>query len=223
MRLTPDDWIFFHAGFLKINATIAFTWAVISLISAGSWLATRKMIITGPIPRWQNALEIVVTEISSQIANIGISNPTQVLPYIGTLFLFISISNICAIFPYFEPPTGSLSTTAALATSVFFAVPIFGISENGIKGYLKHYSEPTPLMIPFHILSEFSRTVALTVRIFGNVMSGTVILAILISIVPLFFPIVISIIGLITGVVQAYIFSILATVFISAGIGSHNQ
>jgi F-type H+-transporting ATPase subunit a len=120
------------------------------------------------------------------------------------------------VIPGFKPPTGSLSTTAALALSVFVAVPLFGIVEQGVGGYLKTYTQPTLIMLPFNIISELSRTLALAVRLFGNMMSGVMIIGILLTITPLLFPVVMTLLGLLTGLVQAYIFSILAGVYIAA-------
>jgi F-type H+-transporting ATPase subunit a len=126
------------------------------------------------------------------------------------------LASLCIVIPGYEPPTGSLSTTAALALCVFIAVPLFGIEEQGLRGYLKSYIEPTLIMLPFNVISEFSRTLALAVRLFGNMMSGTMIIAILLTITPFVFPIFMSALGLLTGMVQAYIFSILAAVYIAA-------
>ena len=128
------------------------------------------------------------------------------------------MSNVCIILPYYEPPTGSLSTTAALAVSVFLAVPFFGIKKGGVLGYLKSYTKPNVIMLPFNIIGEFTRTLALAVRLFGNIMSGSMIVGILLSIAPFIFPAVMNILGLLTGIVQAYIFSVLATVFIAAAV-----
>jgi F-type H+-transporting ATPase subunit a len=126
------------------------------------------------------------------------------------------MASVFTIVPGYEPPTGSLSTTAALAICVFVAVPLFGIEDRGLGGYLRAYLKPTFIMLPFNIISELSRTLALAVRLFGNMMSGTMILAILLTITPFVFPIAMSALGLLTGMVQAYIFSILATVYIAA-------
>ena len=126
------------------------------------------------------------------------------------------MANLCTIIPGYEPPTGSLSTTVALALSVFVAVPFFGIEEQGLGSYLKSYMEPTVLMLPFNIISELSRTLALAVRLFGNMMSGVMIIGILLTITPFIFPVLMTALGLLTGMVQAYIFSILATVYIAA-------
>ena len=143
--------------------------------------------------------------------------------FLGTLFLFIAVSNLCVIIPGYEPPTGSLSTTTALALSVFVAVLLFGIEEQGLVGYLKSYLEPTFLMLPFNIISEISRTFALAIRLFGNIMSGTMIVGILLTITPLIFPDFMNLLGLLTGMVQAYIFSILATVYIAAATRTREE
>ncbi|MDI1314733.1 F0F1 ATP synthase subunit A, partial [Prosthecobacter sp.] len=138
--------------------------------------------------------------------------------FLGTLFLFVATAALCTIIPGYEPPTGSLSTTAALALCVLIAVPMFGIADQGMGGYLKSYLEPTIIMLPFNLISEVSRTLALAVRLFGNMMSGAMIIAILLTITPFLFPILMTVLGLLTGMVQAYIFSILAAVYIAAAI-----
>jgi F-type H+-transporting ATPase subunit a len=216
VRLSPDELIFWRCGFVDLNSTIVTTWALMLVMTAGAMLITRKLATEGRISRWQGFLEIVVTTIQNQIKEVGLHHPEKYLGFIGTLFLFIAVSNLCVIFPYYDPPTGSLSTTSALAISVFVAVSLFGIEEQGLGGYLKSYLKPTFIMLPFNIISEFSRTFALAIRLFGNIMSGTMIVGILLTITPLFFPIFMNLLGLLTGMVQAYIFSILATVYIAA-------
>ncbi len=216
MRLSPDDLIFWRHGFVVLNSTILTTWLLMLGMTIGSWLITRKLVTESRIPRWQGFLEIVVTSIESQIQEVGLRDPEKYLGFLGGLFLFIAVSNLCAILPGYEPPTGSLSTTSALAISVFLATPFFGVLDQGWRGYLASYLKPTPFMLPFNVLSEISRTFALAIRLFGNVMSGTMIVGILLSITPLVFPIFMNLLGLLTGMVQAYIFSILATVYIAA-------
>ena len=216
MHLSPDATIFWQYGFVKLNATIVFTWAVMIALVLGSRLVTRRLSMDIQRTRWQNLLEIVVTAIEKQIAEVGLSQPRKYLGFLGTLFLFLATVALCTIIPGFEPPTGSLSTTAALALCVFVAVPLFGIAQQGLGGYLASYTEPTFIMLPFNIISELSRTLALAIRLFGNMMSGAMILGILLSITPFFFPIVMTVLGLLTGMVQAYIFFILATVYIVA-------
>jgi F-type H+-transporting ATPase subunit a len=216
MHLSPDELILWQHGFFKLNVTIATTWALMLVMVVGARLITRNLEGKIHISRWQSLLEIIVVNIRKQIEEVGLSHPEKYMSFLGTLFLFIALSNFCAIFPGYEPPTGSLSTTAALALCVFIAVPMFGIAESGLGGYLKSYLKPTFIMLPFNIISELSRTLAMAIRLFGNIMSGTMILAILLTITPFFFPIVMSLLGLLTGMVQAYIFSILATVYIAA-------
>jgi F-type H+-transporting ATPase subunit a len=159
---------------------------------------------------------MVVTGIEKQIEDVGLPHPEKYLGFLGTLFLFVAMAALCTVIPGYDPPTASLSTTAALALCVFAAVPIFGIREQGLGGYLKSYLQPTVIMLPFNIISELSRTLALAVRLFGNMMSGAMIIAILLTITPFLFPIIMTALGLLTGMVQAYIFSILAAVYIAA-------
>jgi len=149
--------------------------------------------------------------------------PDQYIAFLGTLFLFISLSNLLAVIPYYESPAGSLSTAAALAVCVFFAVPIFGVAKQGLLSYLKHYLEPSPLMLPFNIIGEFSRTLALAVRLFGNVMSGSLIVGVLLSLAPLFVPLILQILELLIGQIQAYIFAALATIYIASATRAQQQ
>jgi len=216
MRLSPDEIIFWQYGFFKLNATIVFTWGLMFVLAVGSKLITGRLSKGLKRSHWQNLLEIVVTGIEKQIEEVGLSQPLKYLGFLGTLFLFVALASLCTIIPGYEPPTGSLSTTTALALCVFVAVPYFGIVEQGMKNYLKSYAEPTVIMLPFNIISELSRTLALAIRLFGNMMSGAMIIAILLTITPFIFPIVMTVLGLLTGMVQAYIFSILAAVYIAA-------
>ena len=216
MHLSSDDLVFWEYGWVKLNLTILTTWILMLVMGGGSWLLTRKLSRDIHIPRWQHVLEVVVLGVIAQIEEVGLAQSRRYLPFIGTLFLFIVVSNLAAIIPGYEPPTGSLSTSTALAVCVFIAVPLFGIREIGVRGYLKSYLHPTPVMLPFNIVSEISRTLALAIRLFGNVMSGGMIIAILLTITPFFFPVVMHALHLLTGVVQAYIFSVLATVYIAA-------
>jgi F-type H+-transporting ATPase subunit a len=220
MRLSPDQMIFWQHGFLKLNATIAFTWGLMLVLTVGSLLVTRRLSMDLQRSRWQNLLEIIVTGIKSQIEEVGLPKPEHYIGFLGTLFLFIASASLCTVIPGYQPPTGSLSTTTALALCVFMAVPLFGIADLGLGGYLKSYAEPTLMMLPFNVISEFSRTLALAVRLFGNMMSGVMIIGILLSITPFIFPIVMTALGLLTGMVQAYIFSILAAVYIAAATHS---
>lgn len=223
MHLSSDALILWQHGFVKLNVTIVTTWVLMLVMVVGAKLVTRNLEHRVDISRWQSLLEVVVVTIRNQIGEVGLQHPEKYLGFLGTLFLFIALSNFCTIFPGYEPPTGSLSTTAALALSVFIAVPLFGIAESGLGAYLRSYTKPTFIMLPFNIISELSRTLALAIRLFGNIMSGAMILAILLTITPFIFPIVMTLLGLLTGMVQAYIFSILATVYIAAATRAREE
>lgn len=216
MHLSPDQIVFWQYDLFKLNATIVFTWALMLVLVVGANLVTRRLSKDLARSRWQNLLEIVVGAIEAQIEQVGLHHPRRYLSFLGSLFVFVASASLATVIPGYEPPTASLSTTIALAGCVLVAVPLFGIAEQGLSGYLKSYVEPTVIMLPFNIISEVSRTLALAVRLFGNMMSGAMIVGILLTIAPFLFPIVMSLLGLLTGMVQAYIFSILAAVYIAA-------
>lgn len=216
MDISPDSIVLWQWGVFSLNATIAYTWLVMALLTVISWLVTRRLSTSTDISRFQNLLEVLVTGIRDQIRDVSRQEPGRYLPFVGTLFLFIAMANLLNIVPGYMAPTGSLSTTTALAICVFVAVPIYGIAYEGPVNYLKHYIKPTPLMLPFNVIGDVSRTIALAVRLYGNIMSGTVIVAILISLTPYFFPVVMQLLGLLTGIIQAYIFAILAMVYIAS-------
>jgi F-type H+-transporting ATPase subunit a len=216
MNLSSDQQILWQHGFLKLNGTIVTTWIIMILLALGSKLVTSRLSIEAPISRWQGSLEIIVAAIKKQIGDLGVAEPWKYVAFLGTLFLFIAAANLLTVIPGYQPPTGSLSTTGALSLCVFVAVPLFGIREQGFGGYLRTYTEPTYIMLPFNIISELSRTLALAIRLFGNMMSGVMIIGILLTITPFLFPVAMTALGLLTGMVQAYIFSILAGVYIAA-------
>ena len=223
MTISPDSIIFWSWGSISINATIVFSWLIMFLLTMGSWLVTRRLSSDVVLSRWQNLLEIVVIGIRDQIEQVSHQKAGRFLPFVGTLFLFIATSSLLNIIPGYMAPTGSLSTTTALALCVFIAVPLFGITAEGPGAYLGHYLKPTVFMLPFNIIGELSRTIALAVRLYGNVMSGTVIAAILLSLTPYFFPVVMQLLGLLTGMIQAYIFAILAMVYIASATSAHDR
>jgi F-type H+-transporting ATPase subunit a len=224
MEISPDAIVYWQSDPLKLNATILFTWIVMVLLTVVSWLVTRRLTSDVHHPgRGQNALEAVVEAVQSQIREISQDDSYRYLPFIGTLFLFVVVSNVLAVVPGFQPPTASLSTTAALALCVFVAVPIFGVSRRGPRAYLKQYTQPSLIMLPFNIIGEISRTLALAVRLYGNMMSGAMIVAILLAILPIFVPVVMQLLGLLTGVIQAYIFAVLAMVYIASAVQMEKQ
>jgi F-type H+-transporting ATPase subunit a len=218
VNVSPDAVVLFELAPFKVNATMAWTWAVMLLLVVGSWAVTRRLTGSEHITRGQNVLEVLVLGALDQIREVGPRNPERYLPFVGSLFIFIAVSNTLAVIPGYEPPTGSLSTTAALALCVFVAVPWYGVRQRGLGGYLKQYLQPSPFMLPFNIIGEVSRTLSLAVRLFGNIMSGSMIVAILLAIAPLLFPVVMQVLGLLTGLIQAYIFAMLAMVFIASAV-----
>lgn len=223
MVISSDEIVVWQWESISLNATILLTWVVMALLVCAAWLVTRNLSTDANISRGQNILETIVSLLRNQIHEISDQTPDQYLPFVGTLFIFIATANLLSIVPGFRPPTGSLSTTTALAICVFIAVFIFGIARQGLRGYLQQYLRPSPFMLPFNIIGEFSRTLALAVRLFGNVMSGTMIVGVLLSIVPLFFPVIMETFGLLTGMIQAYIFAILAMVYIASATRTHQQ
>lgn len=223
MHVTPDDIIFWQYGFIKFNMTLWMTWLLMFTLTGVSFLISRHLSTETKISRWQNLLEIIVIFIKNQLFSTGLTKPKKYIDFLGTLFVFIGFATFCGVIPGYRPPTGSLSTTAALATCVFFAVPIYGIAEKGVIGYLKRYVRPTVFMLPFNILGDLSRTLALAVRLFGNAMSGTLVIIIVLSIAPLVLPIFMQVLGLLSGLVQAYIFGLLATVYIAAAVRTQEE
>jgi F-type H+-transporting ATPase subunit a len=221
MQISPDQLVLSAWGPFRLSATIVYTWIVMAVLVLSAYLATRRVSATLRPGRWQNLLEVLVSGMRDQIREVSQHDPGPYLPFIGTLFLFIATSNVLSVVPGFTPPTGSLSTTTALALCVLVAVPLYGIAERGLRSYLKGYIRPNLFMLPFNLIGEMSRTVALAVRLYGNVMSGTVVAAILLSIVPFFFPIVMQVLGLLTGLIQAYIFAVLAMVYIASATRAH--
>ena len=221
MEFSPDHIVYYQKAFVSLNATIVFTWGIILFLVLFSWSVTRRLTSSTDFDFRQNLLEILVDGLLNQIRETTRQDPERFLPLLGTLFIFILVSNILAVVPGFEPPTGSLSTTAALALCVFFAVPYYGIRAHGLKNYLIGYIRPTPFMLPFNIVGELSRTFAMSVRLFGNIMSGSMMGSILLVLAPLFVPTIMDLLGLLIGVVQAYIFVVLAAVFIASGMESH--
>jgi F-type H+-transporting ATPase subunit a len=223
MEITPDTIVYARWGLATLNATLVFTWGTMALLVIFSWSVTRRLTNQTDMNQRQNLLEILVDGLLGQIREATKQEPEQFMPLLGTLFIFILVSNLLAAVPGYQPPTGSLSTTTALALIVFLAVPYYGIRKHGLSNYLKGYIQPTPFMLPFNVLGEVTRTFALAVRLFGNIMSGTMMGGILIILAPLFFPVIMQLLGLLIGVVQAYIFAILAAVFIASGLEAHSK
>ncbi len=218
MNLTPDQVVYWQWGVFTVNATLVFTWLTMAVMVAGSWLVTRNLDAGTKPGRGQALLEMVIVLMQEQIEEVVPDDAERYLPFVGTIFLFIAISTVLGSIPGVHVVAASLSTTAALAICVFVAVPLFGIAQQGVGQYLKYYIKPSVFMAPFHVIGELSRTLALAVRLFGNLMSGNVIVAILLVVAPFVFPAILEAFGLLIGLIQAYVFAILALVYIASGL-----
>jgi F-type H+-transporting ATPase subunit a len=217
MAATPlTTTILFHLGPIAITRPVATTWAIMVALAVGSRFLTRRLELHPD--RRQALLEVVVTGIMSQIQETIRRNPRPFLPLLGTLFIFLVTANLSGILPGIEAPTGKIETPAALALIVFFAVHYFGVRARGLFGYLASFAEPKLIMLPLNLLSEITRTFSLMVRLFGNVMSGEFVIALVVALAGLFVPIPLMALEIFVGIVQAYIFAVLATVFIGAAV-----
>nr|WP_238122379.1 MULTISPECIES: F0F1 ATP synthase subunit A [unclassified Xanthobacter] len=206
----------FHVGPVPITAPVVVTWGIMVALGGGCWLATRHLkLVPG---RGQALLETVVSAIDSQIADTMQVNPAPYRALIGTIFLYVLCANWISLIPGLEPPTAHLETDAALALIVFVATLAYGVRARGLGGYLKTFAEPTWVMIPLNVVEQITRTFSLVVRLFGNIMSGVFVIGIILSLAGLLVPIPLMALDLLTGAVQAYIFAVLATVFIGAAV-----
>jgi F-type H+-transporting ATPase subunit a len=203
-------------GPVPLTAAVVVTWGLMAALALGSLIATRSLKLRPT--RSQAVLELVVAAIEGQIRDTTGVSPKPYLPLIGTLFLFILAANWSSLVPGVDPPTARVETDAALALIVFFAVVYFGVRARGLVGYLKTFAEPTFVIIPLNLVETFTRTFSLIVRLFGNVMSGAFIIAIILSLAGLLVPIPFMGIELLIGAIQAYIFTVLAMVFIASAV-----
>ncbi|WP_158971599.1 F0F1 ATP synthase subunit A [Chachezhania sediminis] len=207
----------FHIGPVAISAPVVVTWGIMAGLGLFAFLATRRLkMLPG---KTQTILELFVSVIDDQIRDTMQRDPGPFRSLIGTIFGFVLIANWCALIPGIEPPTAHLETDAALAVMVLVATIYYGIKGRGLKGYLATFAEPSWVMIPLNIVEQITRTFSLVVRLFGNVMSGVFVVGIVLSLAGLFVPIPLMALDLLTGAVQAYIFAVLATVFIGAAVG----
>jgi F-type H+-transporting ATPase subunit a len=211
-----DSVALFHLGPVPITSGVVTTWIIIVVLAIGSRLATRRLALVPSTT--QAAFELLVDAVDGQIRDTMQLGPARYRAFIGTLFVFIFISNWSSLVPGVEPPTAHLETDAALALLVFVAVIWFGIRAGGIRGYLSTFATPNPIMIPLNFIESLTRTFSLLVRLFGNVMSGVFVVGIVLSLAGLLVPIPLMALDLLTGAVQAYIFSVLAMVFIAGAV-----
>ena len=219
MQASPlTSTVLFNVGPVPITRSVVTTWIIMAALAGASWGATRRLDIKAS--RRQAVLEIIVTGLAKQIEEVIRTDARPFLPLLGTLFIFLVIANLSGLLPGVEAPTSKLETPAVLALIVFFSVHFFGVRARGLRGYLASFAEPKLIMLPLNIISEVTRTFSLMVRLFGNVMSGEFIIALVVALAGLFVPIPLMVLEMLVGIVQAYIFTVLATVFIGAAIGS---
>lgn len=207
----------FHVGPVPITSPVVVTWGLMIVLAAGSALLTRNLQLRPG--KAQVVLEILVTTIDSQIRETMNRDPAPFRALIGTILIFVLLANWMSLVPGIEPPTAHVETDAALALIVLASTIGYGIKGRGLKGYLATFAEPSWVMIPLNLVEQITRTFSLVVRLFGNVMSGVFIVGIVLALAGLFVPIPLMALELLTGAVQAYIFAILATVFIGAAVG----
>lgn len=212
--LQPE--ILFHAGPVPISRAVVTTWTLMVALTLVSWWGLRRpKLRPGPL---QASLEVIVQTMSKQISEVLKRDASPYLPLLGTLFLFILVGNLSAVVPGLRPPTARLETTAALAGIVFLSVHFFGIRSRGFGQYLAHYTRPNPLLLPLNILEEITRVFSLMVRLFGNIISHELVVAIVVFLAGLFVPIPFMLLGIMIGIIQAFIFTVLATVFVGAAL-----
>jgi F-type H+-transporting ATPase subunit a len=213
--LTPA---LFHLGRFPISETVVTTWGLMALLFLVSWLSTRRLKLEpGP---WQVALEGIVSAIQGAIEAVLPDYSLNILPFVASLWIFLVIANLTGIIPGLHGPTADLSTTAALAVLVFLSVHWYGIRIHGFRRYLRHYIEPNPILLPFHIVSEISRTAALAVRLFGNIFSLEMAALLVLLVAGFLVPVPVLLLHIVEALVQAYIFGMLALIYIAGGIQS---
>ena len=221
MQISPlTSAVLFHVGPIAITRPVVTTWLIMLALVAACRLVTHRLEMR---PGGRQALaETLVLGVHEQIESIIHQDARAYVPVLGTLFIYLVAANLCGVLPGVEPPTGKLETPLALALIVFSSVHFFGVRARGLRGYLSGFAKPKLVMLPLNLLSEVTRTFSLMVRLFGNVMSGEFVLALVIALAGLFVPIPLMVLELLVGLVQAYIFTVLATVFIGAAVGGES-
>lgn len=213
--------VLFTLGWLQLTATVVTTWGLLLLVGIVCWLATRRLSPDEP-GLVQTALEGVVQAIVAAIEGVLPGRGELLLPFIGSLWLFVAVANLTGLVPELHSPTGDLSTTAALAVVVFLSVHWYGIRTSGLTNYLRHYLTPSPILLPFHLLGELSRTLALAMRLFGNIMSLEMAALLVLLVAGLLVPVPVLMLHIVEALVQAYIFGMLALIYVAGGMQSHD-
>ena len=208
----------FALGPIVIGASVMTTWGIMLVITAIAWFSTRRLVM---LPGFlQTTVEGIVAAIDEAISAVAPEHGRQIMPFIASLWLFLIIANLVGLIPGLHSPTRDLSVTSALAVLVFFSVHWFGIKTLGLKNYLHHYLTPSPILLPFHIISEFTRTLALAIRLFGNMMSLEMAAMLILLVAGFLAPIPILMLHIIEALVQAYIFGMLALIYLAGAMQS---
>lgn len=216
LRFFPETII--TLGPIAITDTVIITWLVMAVITAISFMITRRLDLSPGL--LQEILEALFETMEKTVREVLAIDPVQVVPVLGTLWILIGFSNLAGLIPGLTTPTADLNTTFAFAIIAFSMTHVFGIKTQGVRKYIAHYKEPTWLLFPFHVIAEITRTVALAVRLYGNMLSGDMIAVILLGIVGFLVPVPFNLLHVIIGLIQAYIFGILTLVFIAGGLGA---
>ena len=214
------EWLAFQLGPLRIGPTVLTTWLLMALMAGLAWAGTRRLSVVAP-SRWQSALEGTVLALQGAIDDAAPGQSARLLPFIGTLWLFIAAANLVGLVPGVRAPTGELSLTVALALLVFGAVHWFGIRVDGVRAHLRHYLDPNPILLPFHVLGEVTRTLAMAVRLFGNLLSLEMAALLVLLVAGFLAPVPLLMLHIVEALVQAYIFGTLALVYIAGAMQSH--
>jgi F-type H+-transporting ATPase subunit a len=216
------DPVVFTIGTIPVTAAVVHTWGIMIGLTVLSWLGTRRLAVRPG--RWQTCLEMMVTGAADQIRAVIRRDPAPYLPLLATLFLFIAVANTLEQFPGLRSPTARIETAGAMAVIVYLMVHAYGIASQGLWGHLRHYAEPNPLFVPLHLMSELTRTGSMTVRLAGNITGHGLTIGIILGLAGFLVPVPLMALGLLIGLIQAYIFTMLATVFIAAVVDvSHPQ
>jgi F-type H+-transporting ATPase subunit a len=200
-----------------IGTTVLTTWGVTAALGLAAWLATRRMQVDQP-GRLQTVAEGIVAAMEEAIAAVAPAHASQLLPFIGSLWIYLAVANLLGLIPGLHSPSGDLSATSALAIVVFLSTHWFGIRDQGLHAYLRHYLSPSPILVPFHLMSEVSRTIALAVRLFGNIMSLEMAALMVLLVAGFLAPVPILLLHIVEALVQAYIFGMLALIFVAGGL-----
>lgn len=206
----------FELGPLAITGTVVTTWAIMAALAACAWALTRRLAIEPSA--LQTTVEGVIETIESAVAEVAPRDSARLLPFVGTLWIFLVVANLSSVLPGVDAPTDDLSATAALALLVFLSTHWYGVRIVGVRAYMRHYVTPSPILLPFHLVSEISRTVALAMRLFGNMMSLEMAALLVLLVAGFLVPIPILMLHIVEALVQAYIFGMLALIYISSGI-----